>query len=339
MKTSKLLKNLLVIAMFAILLTPLVSQSPTAVVVTFAVLLVAGAVLYMVRVMNGGIALFDGLAPEVWLPLVKEDFYPSNSFLNGAQDMSALVNYDKINFAQAGADPNVLKNNTDYPIQATVVSDSPKAIELDYYDTESSIVRNAVAIELAYDQRALYADKHKKALLKRIGLDAAFAYAPVQNDNSKYNTVLNLGNGDGIIDAVIDLQKSYNACDDDGTQRNLVLCPEHMAMISKEDKVLYKSIMATAGAEFYGFRIWNYSKCPIYIGGTGVKAAFGAAFVEGTHKNSSFSFLKSEVMKAQGTMEMFSTLKDPAMKGDIFNFQMRALVSSLRGRYAGAILK
>jgi hypothetical protein len=300
---------------------------------------VAGAVSYLVRIKNGGVALFDGLAPEVWLPLVKEDFYPSNSFLNGAQDMSALVNYDKINFAQAGADPAVLKNNTVYPIGSADAGDSPKAIELDYYDTESTIVRNAVAIELAYDQRTLYANKHKKALLKKLGLDAAYAYAPVSADADKFNTVLNLGNGDSIIDATIDLQKAYNECDDDGTERNIVYSPAHMAAISKEDKILYKSIMAQPGSVFFGFKVWNYSKNPIYIAATGVKAAQGAAFVDGTHKNSSFSFLGSEVMKAQGTMELFSKLKDPDIKGDKFNFQMRALVASLRGKYSGAIIR
>jgi hypothetical protein len=257
----------------------------------------------------------------------------------GAQDMSGLVNYDKINFAEAGADPTVLKNNTDYPVASADASDTPKDITLDYYDTTSTIVRNAIAVELAYDQRVLYANKHKKALLKKLGLDAAYAYAPTSNDSDKFNAVLNLGANDSIIDAVIDLQKAYNTYDDDGTDRNLVLCPDHMALISKEDKVLYKAIMAQAGAMFYGFKIWNYSKNPIYIGATGVKAAQGTAFVDGTHKNSSFSFMGSEVMKAQGTVELFSKLKDPDVKGDKFNFQMRALVSSLRGKYSGAILK
>jgi hypothetical protein len=284
-------------------------------------------------------SFFDGLAPEVWIPLVKEDFYPQNSFLNGANDMSVLVNYDKINFAEAGADPNVMKNNTTYPISATVASDTAKEITLDFYDTDSTVVRNAVAIELSYDQRTLYANKHKKALMKRIGRDAAFAYAPTQNDSANFNTVLNLGNSDSIIDAIIDLETAYNEFDDDGMDRNLVLCPKHLSAIAKEDKALYKSVMAEVGKEFYGFKIWKYSKNPIYIASSGVKAAFGAAFVSGTHKLASFSFLGNEVMKALGTTEMFSTLKDPANKGDIFNFQQRALVSSLRGKYSGAILR
>lgn len=333
MSKLKFLTNLLVLTAMAFVYAAALAVSP---IIPFSILLIAGVAVHLTK-KSGGITLFSGLAPEVWLPMVKENFYPSNSFLSAAQDLSSLVNNDKINFAEAGADPNVLKNNTTYPINVNVAGDTPKAIELDYYDTDSSLVRNAVAVELSYDQRMLYANKHKKALLKKLGMDAAFAYAPTQHDTNNFNTVLEAGSS--LIDAIIDLQKAYNDYDDDGTGRNLVLCPAHMAQIAKEDKVLYKSIMAEAGAMYYGFKIFTYSKTPIYIISTKTKAAMGVAFVEGTHKNASFSFLSSEVMKAQGTFEMFSSIKDPNQKGDIFNFQMRALVSSLRNKYAGAILK
>lgn len=170
-------------------------------------------------------------------------------------------------------------------------------------------------------------------------MDAAYAYAPTQNDSSKFNPVLSLGSSDSMIDAIIDLQKAYNDCDDDGSDRNLIMCASHLAMIAKEDKNLYKAMLAKPGDTYFDFKIWRYSKNPIYVTSTGAKAAFGAAYNSSTHKLSSIAFKGSEVMKAIGSVDMFSTLKDPANKGDIFNFQMRALVSSLRGKYAGAILK
>lgn len=334
----KKVNRLLSILFIAVLATLVATTAKVSFAPVFITLLFVGAVIYFLKATEK-VSFFEGLAPEVWIPLVKEELYPDNSFLNGANDMSALVDYDKINFAEAGADPTVMKNNTNYPVGATVASDTPKEITLDYYDTDSTIVRNAIAIELAYDQRLLYARKHKLALMKKIGIDAAYAYAPTQNSTANKNTVLNLGANDSIIDAIIDLKKAYSKLDDDGTDRHLVLDPEHFALIAKEDKVLYKSMMVEKGSTFFGFKIWEYSKNPIYIGDTGVKAAQGAAFVAGTHKYSSFSFLGSEVMKAIGTIEMFSIMKDPDVKGDKFNFQMRALVSSLRGKFGGAILK
>jgi hypothetical protein len=314
MKTTiKNLVSLFLIAIMSIVLSNITGFEPMPIA---GVLLVAGVAVYVTRVKNQSNVMFEGLAAEVWIPLVKEDFYPKNSFLNGAMDLSSLVNNDKINFAEAGADPTVLKNNTTYPINVVKAADTPKAITLDYYDTESTWVENATAIEQAYDQKVLYTNKHKKALLKKLGMDAAYAYAPTQDDSATKNKVIALGSG-SIIDAIIDLRAFYDGVDDDGSERHLVLDPSHLAMISKEDKVLYKAMLAEEG----------------------VKAAVGAAYVSGTHNKSSFSFLGSEVMKAIGTMEMFSKLKDPDYKGDIFNFQMRALVGRVRAKYAGAILK
>jgi hypothetical protein len=335
MKHLKLFFNLLCIALMANVISLVIPQSsPLAI---FGVLVLGGIVCHFIAKKNPGLA-FDTLAQEVWIPLVQEDPYPKALFVNAAQDMSPLVDNNKINFAEAGADPIVLVDNVTYPINVAVATDLPKSVELKTYDTESTVVRNAVAIELAYDQRVLYANKHKKAMAKKIGLDAAYAFAPTVNDATKKNTVLNLAAGDSVIDAIIDMQKAYNEFDDDGTDRHIVLCPAHLAKISKEDKALYKAMMADIGGIFFGFKTWMYSQNPIYIISTLTKAAQGAAFVTGTHKVGSFVFLGNETMRAEGTMEMFSQLKDPANKGDIFNFQKRALVMPLRDKYKGAII-
>lgn len=333
MKTFQFLKALSINILIAVALAMLTGLDVVGCIVAVNL---CGAAMYQVN-KQYGLSAFDGLATEVWLPDVMEDFYPSNSFLTAARDLSSLVDNDKINFAEAGADPNVLKNNAVYPINANVAADTPKEVVLDYYDTDSSIVRNAIAVELAYDQRQLYTKKHQKALLKKVGIDAAYAYAPAANNAN--NPVLSLAANDSFIDAVIDLQAKYNAFDDDGTDRNLILAPTHMAKIAKEDKTLYKAMLAEPGNIYFGFRIWNYSKNPIYLVADNTKAALGAAYVGGTHKYGSVAFLGSEVMKAQGTFKMFSTLNDPAQKGDVFNFQMRFLAASMRNKYSGAILQ
>lgn len=298
----------------------------------------AGAFMHVVKSQTGFV-FFDGLAAEIWLPDVKEGFYPDSSFLSQPQDLSSLVDADAINLAEAGIDPTVLKNNTSYPISSADASDNPLRVVLDTYDTTSTTVRNAVALELSYDQRELYTGKHKKALLQKFGIDAAYAYAPTQHAGT--NTVIDASgdNAAEILDRIIDLQTAFNAADAPLEGRVLVLDPNHAAIIAKEDKKLYKAFEANPGSVLFGFKIYMFSKNPIYIKATGVKAALGTAYVGGTHLKSSFAFLKDEVMKAQGTFKLFSKLNDPGEKGDVFNFQMRGLVSSIRGKYAGAILK
>lgn len=297
-----------------------------------------GVTIGFVKHQCNGAAFFEGLAAEVWIADVLEDPYPTNSFLQGATDMSALVDADAINLAQAGVDPDVLVDNNVYPISSSDASDTPLRVVLKTYDTTSTVVRNAIAVELKYPQYQLYLNKHKKALAKKIGMDAAYMYAPTQADTAKSNFIANLGANDSIIDAIIDMQSKYGSVDKTD-ELSLVLDPIHMAKIYKEDKVLFKAISAKPGDEFYGFRIWSYSKNPYYIGATGVKAAYGVAFDGATHKRSSFIFAKDECIIADGTADFFYKLKDPAEKGDVFNFQKRALATTIRGKFGGAILQ
>lgn len=70
-----------------------------------------------------------GLNKEIWIGQLKEKFYPDTSFLKHVRDMSELVEYDKINLAEAGLDPEVLINNTAYPIEVVERSDTPLSIE------------------------------------------------------------------------------------------------------------------------------------------------------------------------------------------------------------------
>ncbi len=332
---SKLLLNVMFNVLVGMLIAGVVGFNPVFGAVGVNLI---GLGMHQFKAANGGNVLFVGLAAEVWLPLVMEDPYPNNSFLREATDMSSLVEYDKINLAEAGVDPAVLVDNTVYPVPIVQASDIHKDLTLKTYDTENTVVRNAIAIEMAYDQRALYASKHKKALAKKLGLDASYMYAPTQEDAAKFNKVINLGGADSVIDGIIDLQSAYDGYDAD-EDRVLVLSPNHKAKIAKEDKALYKAIIAEPGVELYGFKIYTYSRNPIYVGATGVKTAFGAAFVPGTHKHSSFAFIGSEVMVADGSAEMFSRLKDPEARGDIFGFQKRALALPIRGKFQGAILQ
>ena len=45
------------------------------------------------------------LEKEIWVNQLMENFYPDSSFLKYARDFSALVDYNAINMAEAGADP------------------------------------------------------------------------------------------------------------------------------------------------------------------------------------------------------------------------------------------
>lgn len=80
-----------------------------------------------------------GLAKEVWINQLTKKFYPDSSFLNYTKDFSSLVENDAINMADAGVDPDVLINNTTYPIQVVNRVDTPIRIELDLFSPRNTI--------------------------------------------------------------------------------------------------------------------------------------------------------------------------------------------------------
>lgn len=286
---------------------------------------------------SGGI-LFSGLQKEIWTDILLENFYPDSSFLSSARDMSSLVEFNKINLAEAGANPEVLIDNTSYPISVSSRTDIPHEVVLKTLDTTSTVVRNLEAMELSYDKMASAVYGHKQELLRTACKLGAWNFAPASDGT--YTPVLT-ASGDLVngkrklkISDVLRLFTAFNDMDipDDG--RILVLNPQHEADLIAEDLALYKA--AIVSGTLFSFKLFRTSATPKYNVETGAKCAYGAVAAD-TDGISSFAFFRDEVMKAQGTMEMFSTLKDPANKGDIFNFQMRFVALPLRAKYFAAI--
>jgi len=279
------------------------------------------------------------LYKQIWLADIMEAFIPKWSFLAAASNMDQFVDNDKINLAEAGVDPSVLINNTTYPVPFAERSDTPLELVLDVYDTEGTVLRNAELIELAYDKRSSVLAGHKNALLNKFSQKAIHAYAPASD--ATYTPVLATtgGNAGGFklikFEDILDLKTRFDDLDAP-EDRTLVLAPAHFNQLAKQDLVLMKAIMQ-GGEKLFGFQIYTFSKTPKYNKTTGVKVAFGAASAPTTDTMASVAFCNSEVMRAQGTFDMFERLKDPEQKGDIINFQMRGIALPKRSKMIAAL--
>lgn len=282
-----------------------------------------------------------GVNKEIWIAEILEKFYPDSSFLTQVRDMTAFVEYNTINLAEAGVDPNVLVNNTTYPVPFAPRVDNPIALPLDTYDTEGTVVRNVEEIESAYDKMASVASGHRNALRSKTAERAAHAYAPDSDDT--FTPVLpSTGDTSGEIkkltlDDVFDLNHRFDL-EDQPEDRVLILHPTHYLHLKQEDAKLFKSFVENRrqGFDLLGFKTYIYSRTPRFNRSTGIKVPFGAAS-GGTDTISSVAFIGSEVMKCDGTVEMFARLKDPEQKGDIINFQKRFLALPLRLKGIGAV--
>lgn len=284
-----------------------------------------------------------GLAKEIWIPDLMEKFYPDWSFLKEAKDMSQWVDNDTINLAEAGIDPNVLVNNTSYPVAFAERSDNALAISLDVFDTEGTVLRNAEAVELAYDKRASVLMGHRNALNNKIAKIAAHAYTPTADGT--YTPVLASTSSKNFtlgghtfkrlsFDDIFELKAKFYMMDINESDLVFVLNPLHEIHLWQEDKDLFKAIMQSGNV--LGMKSYKYSQTAVFDKDTNQKKAFGAVAAV-TDQISSFVFHKGEVMQALGTADMFERLKDPEQKGDIINFQLRAKAMPIRNKFFGAI--
>jgi len=283
--------------------------------------------------------LMAGLQKEIWTDILLEKFYPENSFISQARDMSAMVEYNKINLAEVGANPSVLIDNTSYPIAVASRTDVPKELALKTLDTTSTVVRNVEAMELAYDKMASVIYGHKQELLKTACKLAAWNWCP-SSDSALTPVLASSGAADAsgkkklTFKDVLDLMTKFNLLDFPADGRILVLNPTHESHLIEADLNLYKAAMVNG--TLFGFKLFRTSATPVFNINTGAKAAYAAA-AAATDTISSFAFHKDEVMKAMGTIEMFAKYADPDNKGDVINFQMRYCALPLRATAIAAI--
>lgn len=287
----------------------------------------------------------SGLNKEVWIKQIKERYYPDASFLKYVTDMTEYVENDKINLADAGFDPEVLINNTTYPISIAEREDIPLSIELDLYETENTLVRSPHAVELAYDKLESVVKGHRNALMSKSGEKSAHAYSPSANTAST-PVIATTGenNGEGykkmLPKDILTLKRKYDDADFPIENRFLVLCPRHLEDLIDFDLKSFKDITEIVNGtpkKFAGFNILQYSKTAYYVASTLVKTPFGSA-VTNLHTYSSFSFITDEVMKADGTMKMFEKIDDPELRATVVGFDKRFIGLPIRNKGIGAIV-
>ena len=286
-----------------------------------------------------------GLNKEIWLSLIKENFYPEFAFLNEALDMTAFVQNDVINLAEAGVLPAVLKNNTTYPVAAATRTDTALTLPLAYYDTESTIVRNAELAELAYDKMASIVYGHKQALLLRQYNESAHAYAPSADGALKpvVETTGTLTSSFRLITYadIVRMAQRFDSQNIPKQGRILVLDSAASAALMNEDRVLFNQAFNLTSngmpGTLYGFKVYNYENLPLYVAAN-TKKAFGSTYAATDKYTRAIAFHKDEVMKAVGSLDMFETLRDPAARGDIIGFQQRFLAMPIRDKAIGAII-
>lgn len=284
------------------------------------------------------------LNKEVWIKQILEGFYPEDSFLSKVIDYTEFVNNNKIHIASAGIDPNVLINNTTYPIRTVGREDDDNEIPLSKFETENTIVRRPDAIEYSYDKLESVIRQHRSTLQKSVAMKAIHAFAPTTGTNQTPVITTTGENYNGrkrlrFID-ILSLKEKFDDAEIPLKDRYLVLHPKHVTDLILEDIELFKELTNIKDGEpkkFAGFGVFDFPFMPTYNINNDVleKVSFGG---NATENFASVAFYKHEVMKADGDIYMYARIDDPEERGTIVGFDKRFIALPIRGKGVGCIV-
>lgn len=274
-----------------------------------------------------------GVYKEIWTgELVKAlRGLLEGTWLDGIPDSSSLVNNDIIHLVEVGVDPEVLINNTTYPIPLQALDDADIAIELDKFQTKVTPITDDELYAISYDKMSRVKESHSNAINDAKFAKAAHALCPTENTDTT-PVLVTTGERDAdtgrlrlVPGDIVRLKAVLDKLRVPADKRRLVLCSDHvndLLMADQKFKEQY-NLNQTDGriGRLYGFDIYEFGNTPLYTV-AGKKKAVGA-LAEAGEFQCSFAFYVPRVFKATGSTKMYysEASTDPEYQRNKINFR------------------
>lgn len=278
-------------------------------------------------------ALGAGVYTEVWTgELVK---YLRRgleaTWLDGIPDNSSIVENDVIHLVDVGVDPDVLVNNTTYPIPLQALEDADIPIGLDKFQTKVTPITDDELYAISYDKMTRVKESHGNAIK-----DAKFAkaaHAMCANSNTAKTPVLattgesdpETGRKKMTVGDLLRMKRAMDKLNVPTEGRRLVLCNDHVNDLLETDQKFKEQYNidrnnGTVG-RLYGFDIYEFTNNPLYTA-EGVKKDVFATADTGEFQ-CSFAFYTQRVFKATGSTKMYYSpaSTDPEYQRNKVNFR------------------
>lgn len=309
--------------------------------------LIVGVVLPMAlgKFLPKGAAL-EGVYTEVWTGELVRQLRGgmTASWLDGVSDYSAAVNNEVVHLVDVGGDPDVLINNTTYPIAAQELEDGDIALGLDKFQTKKTAVSDDQLFAISYDKMGSVIERHGDAITIAKFKKAAHALAPNSN-TAKTPVVPTSGEDDNgrkkcTRKDIIALKRKLDALQIPTAGRRLVLCSDHVNDLLEDDQKFrdqYYNYTSGKIANMYGFEVYEFENCP-YFTKEGTKVPFKNS-PSGTDHQASFCFYTKRVFRAQGSTKMYyrDAQTNPDYQQNEVNFRHYYIVLPKKMEAIGAI--
>ncbi len=291
-----------------------------------------------------------GLFPEVWTGEMVKAFRHDDAatFLAKIPDFSQYAQYDVIHLVDVGADPEVLVNNTTYPIDVQDLADADISISLDKFQTKATKITDDELFAISHDKMASVIERHKAVITETKHDKAVHAFGP-QSHTAATPIVVTTGEKLADVDRkaitrkdIIKMKKHFDDLKVPEKNRILILCSDHVNDLLEVDQKFrdqYYNYTSGKIANMYSFEVYPYSENPLYDGDTEEKKAFGS--VPGTKDfQASVAFYAPRMFKCTGSTKTYmSAAKDnPLTQENLINFRHYFIALPKKQEAIGAIV-
>lgn len=273
------------------------------------------------------------------------------SFLEGLPDYSKYVSNvgeesQVIHLSAMNVMPDVLTNNTTYPIdiQELDVDDIP--VTLNKHQTKVTPITDDELYALSPDKMKEVVKRHGQAINVRKFSMAAHALAP-GSDTADMPILFATGDDDGTgrkrltWDDISDLKAAWDALGYQDEGRRLNLSKEHENdLIRADQKFKDQYYNRATGKPFnqLGFDFYSYVQNPYFNTTTKAKLAYGATPT--THRRGTVAYIADYTAKANGWMKVYlsPSSQDPQYQRNLYSVRHHYIVLPTQELYRGAIV-
>lgn len=297
--------------------------------------------------------------PEVWLKRVRNTLTSADKapWLADIPELDAPVvemgagsasESNVIHIPTSSFKPDVLINNSAYPINLQAYSDNEVTVQLDKYQTKVTTLSDDQVIGASYDRIDNAIRQHNIAILEKKYGKAIHAICPGTNTVAHPIVKTTGTSASGVrkplkYDDLVSLKAAFDSQDFPVEGRRLVLCTDHWNDLLL-DRANFGNLLVNynkgdVAPIIAGFQIFQYVNNP-YINYTSlVKVAYGVA-AGGTDYRASVAFLTANIAKKTGMTKQYyaPSENDPENQTNKINYRHYFIAVPAEAKYTGAIV-
>lgn len=284
--------------------------------------------------------------PDVWLKRVKDKLSTAHEapFLDDVPELDVELaevgEENVINVPLETFAPDVLINNTTYPIEIQDHEDGTKLITLDKYQTKATRVSDDAAIGASYPKIDSATRGHVRQISRTKYKKAMHAIAP--GTNTSKTPILTLPDNftaEDVYNYCVDMKQKFDDMEVPEDGRRVVFDGTHInALLKSEKNHILKVTNPVTGKttnEIAGFQVFQYVANP-YYSAAGAKLAFGATPI-GTDKKASVFYWVDNIGKKTGLTKQYYDKPTTTTQAHLVNYRHYYIFLPLRNEAIGAM--